>query len=236
MTSKPRTESSPTRERIIDAAIETLGEEGFSGTSARSIARRGGFNQALIFYHFGTVPSLLLEAFRTTSDEQVARYRAAASEVSSISDLVGIARRLHDEDLESGAVTAVTQLMASATGPEDGRAILDRFEQWIGLIEEALRQAIQGPLEDMVPVREAAYAISAMFLGIELLTRLDPERSEADAVFEMMANLSRVVEQIAPLLTAMGLPAIHPAASPSAPSHAARAAAKTKRKRAAPPA
>ena len=32
-------------------------------------------------------------------------------------------------------------------------------------------------------MREAAYAISAMFLGIEVTSRLDPDRSEADAVF-----------------------------------------------------
>ena len=56
----------------------------------------------------------------------------------------------------------------------------------------------------MVPSRQAAYAISAMFLGIELLTRLDPERAEADSLFEMMANLANVVEQITPVLFPTG--------------------------------
>jgi hypothetical protein len=39
-----------------------------------------------------------------------------------------------------------------------------------------------------------------MFLGIELLTRLDPERSEADALFDMMANVAGLIEQLAPML------------------------------------
>src|SRR6266545_880703 len=121
---------SGTRERIIEAALETVREEGFTEASARAIARRGGFNRALIFYYFGSVPNLLLEAFRQTSDAQVARYREAAREVSSLSDLVEIARRLHQEDIESGAVTVVTQLMAAAASdPELGRAVLDRFEE-----------------------------------------------------------------------------------------------------------
>ncbi len=201
MSAKPKKESA-TRERIVEAAIETLREEGFAGTTARSIANRGGFNQALIFYHFGSVPALLLETFRKTSEEQIAKYRAAAAEVGSLADLVEIARRLHSEDIQTGGVTAVTQLMAAAASDEEvGRAILDRFDGWIALVEDALRRALAThPLGSLVPVREAAYAISAMFLGIELMSRLDPERSEAERVFDMMALLAQLVQQLTPSL------------------------------------
>ncbi len=193
---------SATRERIVQAAIETLGEEGFAGTTARAIAARGGFNQALIFYHFGSVPGLLTEAFRKTSEEQIARYHAAAAEVGSLVDLVEIARRLHEEDMETGSIAAVTQLMAAAASDEEtGKVILDRFDLWIRVVEEALNRAIEGqPLKPMIPVREAAYSISAMFLGIELMSRLDPARSEAERVFDMMASLAQLVEQFAPML------------------------------------
>jgi AcrR family transcriptional regulator len=203
MTPTAAERGSATRERIMDAALETLRHEGFAATTARAIARQGGFNQALIFYHFGSVPQLLLEAFRKSSEAQVARYREAAAEVTSLSDLVKIARRLHAEDLESGAVTTATQLMASASDPEVGRVILDRFEEWIGLVQDALTRAIgDQPMAAMVPTREAAYAIAAMFLGIELMTRLDPERSEAAAVFDMMATLARLIERLAPAIAA----------------------------------
>ncbi|HJR44599.1 MAG TPA: TetR family transcriptional regulator [Actinomycetota bacterium] len=191
-----------TRQRIMDAAVETLRREGIAGTTARAIAQRGNFNQALIFYHFNSIPQLLMEAFSRTSDEQIARYEAAASDVSSLHDLVAIARRLHDEDLESGAVTAVTQLMAAATDPEIGRQILDRIERWIAIVEHALERAAPtgGSLTSIVPPRSAAYAISAMFLGIELLSRLDPERSEAEELFDMMAGVAGLIEQVAPML------------------------------------
>ncbi len=196
----PGRSDSDTPERIVQAALETLSKEGFSGTTARSLAQHGGFNQALIFYHFGSVQKLLLEAFRETSAAQVARYRSAAAEVASLPDLVGVARRLHDEDLESGSVTAVTQLMAAAASdPEVGQSILERFEEWISLVQDALTRALAAnPLGAMVPTREAAYAIAAMFLGIELMTRLDPGRSEAHAVFDMMSAMSGLIEQFLP--------------------------------------
>jgi AcrR family transcriptional regulator len=195
------TRGSETRARIIEAALETVSEEGFSEATARAIARRGDFNQALIFYHFGSLANLLLEAFAETSAAQVARYRAAAADVSSLSDLVEIARRLHADDLESGSVAAVTQLMAAASDPEEQRTILDRFEAWIELVQEALER-VGGtmPVASVVPAREAAYAIAAMFLGIELMAHLDPERSEAASVFDVMASLAGLIDQLGPQL------------------------------------
>jgi AcrR family transcriptional regulator len=185
----------------VEAALETVREEGFAETTARAIARRGGFNQALIFYHFGSVDELLQTAFADASERQVARYREAVGEVTSLSDLVAIARRLHEEDLETGDVTAVTQLMAAATDPERGGALLDRFDLWIRLVQEALeRVGARYPVAAGVPTREAAYSIACMFLGIELLSRLDLERSEAEQVFDMMETIAGLIEQLAPTL------------------------------------
>ena len=194
---------SETRDRIVSAAIETVRTEGFANTTARAIAAHGGFNQALIFYHFGSVDELLDEAFGRLSEQQVERYREAVKELGSLTDLVQIARRLHEEDLESGATTTVTQMMASAADPGRGSTLLDRFDLWIALVQEALeRAAARYPIAAVVPTREAAYAICSMFLGIELMSRLDPERSEADAVFDMMQNAAGLVEELAPMLFA----------------------------------
>jgi AcrR family transcriptional regulator len=197
----PAAEQSDTKERLMAAAVETLREAGITGATARAIAARAGVNQALIFYHFGSVTNLLLQSFLRTSDEQIARYREAAEGVDSLHDLVAIARRLHEEDLESGAVTAVTQLMAAAREPELNRQILERFDEWIRIVEEALRRATDGsPVSGVLPVREAAYAIASMFLGIEIITRLDPARSEAPALFDMMANVATMLESLGPVL------------------------------------
>src|SRR5256885_16582633 len=106
-----------TRDRIVEAALETVREEGFADTTARAIARHGGFNQALIFYHFGSVGLLLTEAFRRLSARQVARYREPVAEVSSPSDLIAIARQLHDEDLKSCAIAPAPPLIAAANDP-----------------------------------------------------------------------------------------------------------------------
>ena len=70
--------SSGTKARIAEAALETLKTVGFAGASARAIAHQGGFNQALIFYHFGSVQAVLLAAFDLMSDRRMAAVRAGA--------------------------------------------------------------------------------------------------------------------------------------------------------------
>jgi hypothetical protein len=50
--------------------------------------------------------------------------------------------------------------------------------------------------------REAACAISALFLGVELMSRLEPSRSEAEAVFDMLESIAGFAEAVAPSLLA----------------------------------
>ena len=63
-----------TRDRIVKAALETLKNVGFAGTSARAIARAGDFNQALIYYHFGSVEDLMIAALHDFSERRLKRY------------------------------------------------------------------------------------------------------------------------------------------------------------------
>src|ERR1700690_1504294 len=94
--------ASETKERILDAAFEALRSEGFAGATSRAIARIGGFNQALIFYHFGSVDGLLLAALDASSAARLERYRTALDQAGSTSDLLRMAGEIYREDREGG--------------------------------------------------------------------------------------------------------------------------------------
>ena len=199
----PVSEPSETRRRIMEAALETIRAVGITGVSARAIAATGGFNQALIFYHFGSVNNLLVQAARVTTSARVATYREITSDVESLTSLVDIARRLHAESQSDGSVAVLTQLMAGAAfNPEMGSSVREGFEEWIDVVESALRSALEGePIASVVPTREAAYSIAALFLGIELIARLDPSRSEAETVFDGLHDLAALLESIPPAIS-----------------------------------
>src|SRR6266508_6985190 len=139
MNKKPGRPGGETRRRIIEAALETLKQEGFAGATSRAIARAGGFNQALLFYHFGTLDALLLAALDHTSAQRLERYRKAVDEAETVEELLAVAARVQAEDRETGHTTVVAQMIAgSVARPELAPEMIARMEPWIDLCEQAL--------------------------------------------------------------------------------------------------
>jgi AcrR family transcriptional regulator len=58
-----------TRERVIDAAVACILDEGFYRASSNKIARRAGVTWGVIQYHFGTREALLLAVHERGLDE-----------------------------------------------------------------------------------------------------------------------------------------------------------------------
>src|SRR5438477_2368367 len=94
-----------TKAQMLDAALQALKTEGFAGATSRAIARTGGFNQALIFYHFGSLDGLLLAALDKTSAERLERYREAVDKADNAEQLAEVAATVHAEDRDRGHMT-----------------------------------------------------------------------------------------------------------------------------------
>jgi len=184
-----------TKQRIVEAALATLKREGFAGTSARAIAREGDFNQALIFYHFGSVNDLLLAALDASSKERMTRYRDGIGGVSTLPQLVAVATEIFREDLAGGHVTVLAELIAgSSSSPELGPEIVARLDQFMAFAEEAVGSAGKDtPIGSLLPASESAYAIVALYLGLELLTHLDGDTSRAEGLFARAGQLATVL-------------------------------------------
>ena len=96
-----------TRERLIDGAIAVLRTEGFAGATARAAAGAAGCNQALVFYHFGSVQNLLVAALAKVSERRAAAFGPLLDGISGPDDLVAVAAEVHRADLESGNVAVL---------------------------------------------------------------------------------------------------------------------------------
>src|SRR5260370_16817885 len=81
MTGATATES--TRDQIIHAAAESLLENGYSGTSVRSIASKAGVAIGNLQYWFPTKPELLGEAWRYLTAHPVEELRAALNQLTN---------------------------------------------------------------------------------------------------------------------------------------------------------
>ncbi len=186
--------------------MKTLTQRGFAGATARVIAREARANQALIFYHFGSVDQLLLAALDTTSEARLERYRSALTGTTRIAQLIEAMARLYREDIVSGHITAVQELVAGASSaPTLRREVLRRMTPWIEFAREVLSRMLTGTvIERMVSIDDLAYAAVAFYFGIETLTNLAGDRARVDALFETGKRLAPVADAIVQSATWVG--------------------------------
>jgi len=200
--------SADTRHRILDAAIETLCADGFSGTSARGIAKRGEFNQALIFYHYGSLIDLLLAALDETSRRRLDRYRDAISAIDDLPTAVAVAAQLYTEDIRCGHMTVLAELISGASSVSGlGEAIVERMQPWIDFTEEALQRLLgDTPLTTVFPVEQMAHGMVALYLGVEMLTHLDGDRERTEALFASAQDTAVIAHRLLRLFKAVPRP------------------------------
>lgn len=200
-TSRRRTAEKPsagdqTKAKIVLATIECLRTEGFAGTTARAIGRVGEFNQALIFYHFGSIDELVLAAVEKLGASRLDAYNERVAGCQSLPELVGIAKELLSKDLDDGFMMVLSQVLAGAhTRPELGPPLFEIFQPWFDVVESSVKHVIAGtPYESLVPTRDLAYALSSLFMGIELLAPLDPDRQQAERIFRTFDLVAMLLE------------------------------------------
>lgn len=178
--------------------METLKARGFAGASAREIAGSGGFNQALIFYHFGSVQKALLAALDLVSARRLHAYRPAFEQAQTIPELASLAREIYTEDLQNGYVTVLGEMVAGGVSNDElGGEVVARLQPWIDMVETKLRQLLAGsPFAAALPAGDVAFAIVALYLGMDMLGHLEGERGRAE-------SLLALGERCAPLLGAL---------------------------------
>ncbi|MFJ4688188.1 TetR/AcrR family transcriptional regulator [Streptomyces sp. NPDC091377] len=191
-----------TKAKLLDGALRTLTEQGIAKTSARTVAAAAGVNQALVFYHFGTVDELLAAACRYGAERSVAPYRERFAAVTSLTELLAVGREIHTAERAGGHVALLGQLLAGAqTHKSLGPATAAGLELWIAEIERVLVRVLAAtPFGEFTDPAGLARAVAASFVGIELYEGVDAEGATAalDAL-EQLGALAAALEDLGPV-------------------------------------
>ncbi|HTB49478.1 MAG TPA: TetR/AcrR family transcriptional regulator [Solirubrobacteraceae bacterium] len=189
-----------TKLKIAEAAMATLKVRGFAGASAREIADSGGFNQALIFYHFGSVQKALLAALDLVSARRMRAYRPAFERAQTIPELASLAREIYAEDLQNGYVTVLGEMVAGGvTDAELGAEVVARIQPWIDMVESKLRELLSGsPFESMLPAGDVAFAVVALYLGVDMLGHLEGGHARAESLLALGERYAPLLEALLP--------------------------------------
>lgn len=193
---------SQTQRKLLDGALRTLTEQGLAKTSARTVAAAAGVNQALVFYHFGSVDELLAAACRYGTERQLADYREGLAAVTTLGGLLDFGRAMHARERAAGHVAVLGQLLAAAqTQPRLRPATAAGLALWTEELEKVLRRVLAAsPLGEFTDPPGLARAVAASFVGIELYEGVDEEGAgRALDALAHLAVLATAVDDLGPV-------------------------------------
>jgi AcrR family transcriptional regulator len=191
-----------TRSKLLEGAMRTIRSHGIAGASARTVAAAAGVNQALVFYHFGNLDTLLTEACLVATRARVEVYREELAKVNSLRELLDLGRSLHEEERALGNVAVLAQLLA---GAQNETALTEPIREalglWVAEIEAVLTRVMaKTPLGDLADAAGLARAVSAAFIGLELFEGVDPAGANAALnALDQLGALVEVVEDLGPV-------------------------------------
>ncbi|MFE2376155.1 TetR/AcrR family transcriptional regulator [Streptomyces sp. NPDC059398] len=137
------------RERVLDAALEVLVEDGAAGITHRKVAAHADVPLGSVTYHFASLTELCAQAFGRYVEQQTAAYEALFAGVASHEELV---------DALAGLVQG---------GPSRHRSAVLGFELHLAALRDpALRALTQ-------EWTRSSQSVLARFTGAETAARLD---------------------------------------------------------------
>ncbi|RYF15843.1 MAG: TetR/AcrR family transcriptional regulator [Comamonadaceae bacterium] len=194
----PRTDGANTRTLILDAARRRLIEQGYASLNVRDIARDAGVNHALIGYHFNGKQQLVLAVLDEVNTRLLERQSRMYAEPARASQKWRQACGFYEEDLQSGYVKLVMELMGASFHDEAlRREFTPRLLAWQSLIEGAVDSFIA---ESGVQLPVSARAISAwitwFWMGMEasMALGIPEEQGHQREALDAMAKLLRGAE------------------------------------------
>ena len=194
-----RADGNATREAILRAARDRLVEVGYANLNVRDIAREAGVNHALIGYHFHGKQQLVLavldEANKQLLERQARMYRATASASRQWRE----ACDFYEEDLKSGFVRLLMELMGASFHDDALRAeFVPRLLGWHRLIEAAVVDFIARSKLDLPVSAQAITAwIGWFWTGMEasMVLGIDERDGHQREALAAVATLLRRVER-----------------------------------------
>ncbi|MEU8814000.1 TetR family transcriptional regulator [Actinoplanes sp. NPDC048796] len=182
-----------TRQRLFEAAVELIAEQGFSATTVDDIALRAGVAKGTVYYNFKSKTDLFEELLRYGVGLLTAEFRAA---VEGLPPREAVAALVRSQLEYIRRYRAFAQLLLSEmwrTNREWQQTLILLREQAIGVIAETLRDGVDsGDLPADLDVRVAS---SALF-GVGLVVAVDwlvfmPERPIEDVQESLLAIVRR---------------------------------------------
>ena len=172
-----------TREALLDAAMMSLVENGYAGTTTQRVQERAQVSRGALLHHFGSKAELFVAATHHIADIRLDRIREIAAEAQGHPDAVRRVIHAIRESMTGPPFQAAMELWtASRTDPELRAALLPA--------ERRLGQELHAIFDDFVGLKDPELArvrfesLMALLRGLELTRIVREDQAIADKVVD----------------------------------------------------
>jgi AcrR family transcriptional regulator len=184
--------ASPTRDRIVETAMELFALQGYGTTGLSEIARRAGVQQGSIYHFFPTKEELLaavLEQRKRLLWPEVLqpiwdRFDDPLERVFKLLDQYR--RMLQVTEFSHGCPIGNLAIELSESHPNSRRLIAENFDNWLRAVEQCFRETRRLP-ED-VDARQLAVFVLTTMEGAVMLARTYRDFQAYDAAIASLRD------------------------------------------------
>jgi AcrR family transcriptional regulator len=201
MTRAQRRESATgeTRAAILDAARARLLDVGYANLATRAVAEAAGVPLSQIHYHYGSKQQLILAVLEAENQRLLARQRRMYEGPEPLSRHWELACAFLDEDLESGYVRILHEMIAAGWADDEvALAVRRLLGDWYRLLAQVAHREAErlGGLGPFTP-DEVAMLMGMPFIGAEaqLLLGMDETAFPMRAALRKLGALIRTLEE-----------------------------------------
>jgi len=156
------------RHEILSAAVEVFSAAGYHKGSLRDVAERVGLSQAGVLHHFPSKHHLIEAVLAWRDDESRRRFRAGASGLATIRDLVDLVD--YNQNTPQ-LIELYATLSAEATTPDHPLHdyFVKRYADVVAFVQNSLEHAAAvGDLRPDVDPAPAARCVLALMDGLQI--------------------------------------------------------------------
>ena len=179
-------ETSESQQQLMAAALDVIAEKGIDGATARGIADVAKVNQSLIFYYFGSVTALVIEAVSTMSARRFAVYEESLQSLDTLPDVAQKMFEVFIEDRKNCSFMVLSQFVTGAQRNKEIAAAVEKvFNPWIALTHDTLTKVFNNAnLPYEVTYDDISLALMSLFMGVQFMESIPAYEGKMGALIE----------------------------------------------------
>ncbi|MCW2819532.1 MAG: transcriptional regulator, TetR family, partial [Marmoricola sp.] len=176
------------RRRLLEATVDCLVEDGWSGTSTTSVSQRAGVSRGAQLHHFPTKNALVVAAVEHLSELRGAELRDAATRVPDGPGRTRAVLEMLGDHFTSPVFTAALELWVAARTDPTLRDSVGPLEQRVGREAHRIAVAALDADEERPGVRELVQATLDLVRGLGLAGTLTDDTARRGRILDAWAH------------------------------------------------